>query len=45
MTFNGDETVSYNASVVRLLIGAQAGELREGEVAGETRAFEVLEVE
>lgn len=44
MTFNGDETVSYNAPVVRLLIGAQPGELREGEVAGENKAFEVLEV-
>ncbi len=38
------DTVSYNAPLGRLLRGACAGEVREGEISGKFRAFRIISV-
>jgi transcription elongation GreA/GreB family factor len=44
MTFDKDGTVSYNAPLARILLGGETGEVRRGEIAGELRKFEIVEV-
>jgi transcription elongation GreA/GreB family factor len=38
-------TISYSAPMAQILLGAEAGEEREGTIAGKMRRFEVLDVE
>lgn len=38
------EAISYEAPLAQLLIGAKAGEVRHGKVAGRERSFKVLRV-
>ena len=44
MTFNGNGAVSYNAPLARMLLGAESGEVRKGEIAGKIRKFEVVDI-
>ena len=44
MTFNGNGTISYNAPLARLLLGAEPGDVRKGEIAGKIKRFEVVEI-
>ena len=44
MVFCNKDTYSYAAPLVRLLIGAKEGDVREGKVNGRLRCFEVLRV-
>jgi len=42
---NKENTISYATPIARLLIGAQIGEMRSGEIAGEKRDFYILKIE
>ncbi|MBW2217966.1 MAG: GreA/GreB family elongation factor [Deltaproteobacteria bacterium] len=44
MSFNGNGTVSYNAPLARILLGAEPGEVRKGEIAGRLKKFEIVEI-
>jgi transcription elongation GreA/GreB family factor len=44
MSFNGNGTISYNAPLARILLGAEPGEVRKGEIAGRKKKFEIVEI-
>ncbi len=45
LVLGNNGTRSYRAPLVRLIISAEEGEIREGQVAGRHRALEVLAIE
>jgi len=42
---NKENAISYDTPIARLLIGAQVGEVRNGEIAGEKQDFRILKIE
>jgi transcription elongation GreA/GreB family factor len=40
-----ENVIAYNTCLARLLIGAQVGEVRSGEIAGKKRNFRVLKID
>ena len=42
MNFNGNESVSYNAPLARILMGKKAGELCKGKIAGKIKHYEII---
>ncbi|MEK7588912.1 MAG: GreA/GreB family elongation factor [Patescibacteria group bacterium] len=45
IVFTGENTISYNSPLARLLIGAKIGDLREGTLGGKSHEFEILSIE
>ena len=44
LTFTED-TISYHSPFARILIGAEKGEIREGEISGKKKRFRILSIE
>lgn len=41
----GEEIISYNAPLARMLIGAEIGDVREAIIGGKKRSFHILNIE
>lgn len=39
------EAISYNAPLAKIIMGAQIGEIRKGQIAGKQKQFEILKIE
>lgn len=44
MTFNGENTVSYEAPLARMIMGAEVGDVRSGMLGGKKKIFEIVEI-
>jgi len=44
MTFNNGKSISYNAPLSKILLGAFEGDVRKGKIGDRFRSYEVLEI-
>ncbi len=45
LNFSNSGSISYNSPLARLIIGAEAGEVRQGMIAGKKKTVEIVEIE
>ena len=45
MIFKEKEEISYNAPLVRMLIGAEVGDERTGKIGGKQKTFRIIKIE
>jgi transcription elongation GreA/GreB family factor len=45
MCFNGNDTISYNAPLAKILLGASVGDVRKGKIAGKKKELEIIDIQ